>query len=467
MRRLLLVLAAGGLALAAVVLAGTVLAPAPVQVETALVSRGTIETVVELSGTIAPATSRELAFGTAGTVAQVAVRAGDRVRAGQLLARLESDALEAQVAAARASLASAEARLEADRTGPSAIQRASARDPVVAAEAQLAAARQSASDVRAQNDQAVAAARDGLASAEARLAADQAAGAPPATLAADETAVASARSQLEAAELRRTAAVHQAEAAVTAARDGLVAARHAYQVRVAPTPAAVLRADEAALASARVALVQAERALELAALRAPIAGTVTEVGFSVGDRIGAAGATASTAGATGSAGGTVGIAPSGARIVLADLDRLEVAATASEIDVVGLSTGQVVTVTLDALPGVDLRGTICEVGLTGTADQGATEYPVRVCLEVGDPRLRVGMSASVSAVVARHENVLLVPSGAVRLVGGRHLVRRLEADGTIREVEVEVGLRSATRTEVVAGLADGDRVVVSRSPAAP
>ncbi len=423
-------------------------------VETATVTRGSLESTVELAGTLTARESRALAFGTAGTVASVGVSVGDVVSAGQVLAHLDDTVVGTQVAAAEKALASAQARLDGDRAGLTDAQLASAKDPVTQAQSALDAALAGEKAAKAQRTAAVGAAQATLDEAEARLAADQAGGAADPIIALDELAIQAAQANLTSVRTQTDASVAQASAAVRSARLALTAAQHAYAVRTAPAPDALLSADEAAVASAEASLAAARQTLSLGIITSPIAGTVTEVGFRVGDRTAALGAGSALGSLTGASGTSTG------RIVVEDLSALRVSSTASEIDVVSLALDQDATVTLDAIPDLSLTATICELGVTGSATQGVVEYPVTLCLDGGDPRLRAGMSTNVSIVLASRTDVLIVPTPAVRTVDGATIVRRLKADGTTEDVTVTVGISSGTRLEILSGLSEGDKVVV-------
>jgi multidrug resistance efflux pump len=67
----------------------------------------------------------------------------------------------------------------------------------------------------------------------------------------------------------------------------------------------------------------------------------------------------------------------------------------TEIDVVELEEGQAVTLTLDALPDVELKGTISSIGQTYAENQGDVVYEVTVMLTDTDPAMRWGMTAEV------------------------------------------------------------------------
>ena len=67
----------------------------------------------------------------------------------------------------------------------------------------------------------------------------------------------------------------------------------------------------------------------------------------------------------------------------------------SELDVVHIAVGDVVSVTVDALPDVTLAGVVREVQALGTNRQGDIVYTVVVDLTESDPRLRWNMTATI------------------------------------------------------------------------
>jgi multidrug efflux pump subunit AcrA (membrane-fusion protein) len=76
------------------------------------------------------------------------------------------------------------------------------------------------------------------------------------------------------------------------------------------------------------------------------------------------------------------------------------------------------------------------------------------------------MTANVDIAVARAEDALLVPNRAITAdrEAGRYYVTRLLPDGTTQRLEVRIGLRDGSQTQVVEGLAEGDRVVLPEIP---
>jgi multidrug efflux pump subunit AcrA (membrane-fusion protein) len=112
------------------------------------VTRGPMSETVSADGTVAAAQTDDLSFSSSGTVTAVDVKAGDTVKAGQVLATIDSAALEGDVASAKADVASAEAKLSDDQdAGASDAQitadetsLASAKDSLTSAQEALAGA---------------------------------------------------------------------------------------------------------------------------------------------------------------------------------------------------------------------------------------------------------------------------------------------------------------------------------------
>jgi len=86
---------------------------------------------------------------------------------------------------------------------------------------------------------------------------------------------------------------------------------------------------------------------------------------------------------------------------------------------------------------------------------------VTVRLDDADSRLRDGQTARVAVTTAERENVLSVPNAAVRRQGDAATVVVVEPDGRQRTVTVRTGIVGTDRTEVLSGLSEGQRVLLS------
>jgi HlyD family secretion protein len=127
--------------------------------------------------------------------------------------------------------------------------------------------------------------------------------------------------------------------------------------------------------AAEVSLKEARLALDQATLKAPLAGTVAELNLKVGELPNA----------------------SSAAVVLADLATWQIeTSNLTELSVVRLNEGDQVKVSFDALPGVELPGTVSRIKPIGKNSQGDIVYTVVVKPAQYDARLRWNMTASVS-----------------------------------------------------------------------
>jgi HlyD family secretion protein len=171
-------------------------------------------------------------------------------------------------------------------------------------------------------------------------------------------------------------------------------------------------------------------------------------------------------------------------LIALDLTKMQVDTFVSESDIGGVSEGKEATFTVDAYPGMPFTGTIRQVRLAPIAVQNVVTYNVVIGVDNKDLRLKPGMTANVSIVVAQRDNVLKVPNAALRfnppksdaavmgrpqerttLVAGSGPAARpiwTQSDnGDLQFINVQTGISDGTYTEIVAdGVAAGDEVIV-------
>jgi HlyD family secretion protein len=208
--------------------------------------------------------------------------------------------------------------------------------------------------------------------------------------------------------------------------------------------AARCEAMRAEVRKARSSQALARVELAKTVLHAPFDGIVTEVSAEVGEWI-----TPSPPG--------VPIPPV---IEVLDPDAIYIKIPLDEADVGSVRVGLPVRVTLDAYPGRSFMARVTRVAafVSDEIDQNRT---FEIELELDDREfartLLPGASADAEVILDARDDVLRIPSYAL-MEGGRVLVVREEH---LVEVSVETGLRNWQFIEVVAGLAEGDPVVVS------
>jgi len=278
-----------------------------------------------------------------------------------------------------------------------------------------------------------------------------------------ELQVAQARTQLAIAQ----AAVNQAESLVALKRS--------------PYTDSDLRAAQAAVDQAQVAVKAAQYNLDNATLVAPFDGVVSMV--------------------TGAAGENV----SGPVLSLVDPKALRVDVSLAEGDVARVEVGQPAILTFEALGGQRLQGKVTAVTPSATVQAGVVTYLVSLSLEgqpqpgqalpggttgprpgmgpgVGpgaiagagtvaqspaDPsKVKPGMTVNASTVYSRKDNVLVVPNRAIRMQGQDRVVDVL-ADGKVGMRVVTIGTSNDQLTEILGGLKEGEQVLIPTTSTAP
>jgi HlyD family secretion protein len=97
-----------------------------------------------------------------------------------------------------------------------------------------------------------------------------------------------------------------------------------------------------------------------------------------------------------------------------DLRQMRIEAMVSEADVGGVEEGQQVTFTVDAFPGRKFRGEVTQVRYAPVTNQNVVNYTTVVDVNNADLKLRPGMTANASILIADHKNVLRIPNSALR-----------------------------------------------------
>ncbi len=147
-------------------------------------------------------------------------------------------------------------------------------------------------------------------------------------------------------------------------------------------------------------------------------------------------------------------------MTLVDTTQLSVQAGFSEVDAANVAVGQPASVTFDALPGNEVAGKVVSVDTTATTVSNVVTYYATVSLSSPDSRLRPGMTATVSVMTGEADNVLAVPSSAVRSFGSAKTVTVVR-NGQQVTTPVTTGLVGDTETEITSGLQDGEQVVLA------
>ncbi len=230
------------------------------------------------------------------------------------------------------------------------------------------------------------------------------------------------------------------------ARDGVLSPQNLDALQSSrDRAAATCQALHATLDEARAQVRLANAQLALTQIRAPFSGVVAECSGEVGEWI-----TPSPPGI-----------PIPAVLDLLDPASLYISAPIDEVDSQRVKVGQPARIAIDSRPGEKLAGRLDRVApfVLDVQEQNRT-VEIEVVLE--DPRLAQGFlpgtSSDVEVILARRDGVLRVPTSAIA-EGGKVLA--LES-GRLVERTVRIGLRNWQFTEILSGLAPGERVVTAR-----
>lgn len=409
---------------------------------TALVRRGTLIATVSSTGAISPLREAQLAFNTTGALVKLNVKQGDTVTANQVLAALDTRELELQLTQAEASLAAAQAKFD-QLNNPSPADSAAAQANVAAAEAALA-------QLKSPNPNEVTMAKSDLDKAAAAVARAQSdydriggASNPYIGMLPQALALQQATSDYQKAQAAFNAKfsptdsqLKQAQASVEQARSQLA--------RLTPT-LNDLKSAQANVDQARAARDLAKTRLDYAVIKAPFDGIVTHIDADLGSTL--------TAGR--------------AWLGVADPSELRVKVNIDETDIARIKPGQAVAIRLSAYPDSEIAAQVTEVAAIATSVQGVVNYIVTVTLKPGNVPVRIGMTADANIVIAKKDNLLLVPNEAVRAASNKRYVTILKGPNQTQEIEVKLGMSNDVDTEVISGLTEGQPVVISLAQQLP
>jgi len=337
----------------------------------------TSDTNVVVEGRLVPREFETLSFFTNGQVEEILVEEGDLVKKGDVLARLGNrEAIEAAIAAAEAELLAAQQAFDAlnDNVDVS-------RSEAVKA---VAAANKAVRDAQYQLDNfIIPVSQEGFSALEAVVMTqkklDEARKAfEPYKLESFSGSIRNRlKTELDNAQSDYNAAVRRLEyeTALADAQASLEKAIRDYEaLQTGPDPD-LLAATQARIKAAETNLASAKASLDDLELVASIDGSVVKQDLIVGQQV----------------------AAGQASIIIADFSQMYAETDdLTEIEVVKVSVGQNVTVVPDALPDLELSGTVDQISDIFEEKRGDITYTARILLNDVDPRLRWGMTVVIS-----------------------------------------------------------------------
>jgi len=335
--------------------------PARPQFRTAKAERADIASTISATGTLNAVVTVQVGSQVSGMIKELKADFNSPVKKNQMIARIDPDIFDAKLAQAKADLENARAAI------------LNAQASVARAEADVANAR--ANVIRA------------------------------------DVQVRDARQKRDMrTELFKEGGISQEERDTAQANFDVAAASYDAAVASQRSVQAALEVARAQLESARAQVVQRQAAVTLAQvdldhtfIRAPVDGTVVSRNVDVGQTV-AASLQAPTL-----------------FLIAQDLTKMQVETNVDEADISRVALDQPVTFTVDSFPGQAFRGQVVQVRQAPQIVQNVVTYVAVVAVGNPDLKLKPGMTANVRILVARKENVVVVPNAALRV--------RLDAPG--------------------------------------
>ncbi|MGI0483970.1 efflux RND transporter periplasmic adaptor subunit [Pantanalinema rosaneae CENA516] len=424
--------------------------------QTVAVERQTLPITISANGTVQPERSVNVSPKNSGILQELLVKEGDRVEAGQILARMDASNLQGQLLQAQANLASTQANLDKLLAG-------NRPQEIAQVQAQLAAAQANLDRLVAGNrPQEVAQAQAQLTSAQANLRQAEltfnqnqqlySTGAiSQRELDTSRTGLDTARAQVEQAQqalnLQQSGTRPEEVAAARAQVEQLRQALSLQQSGSRPEDIAAARAQ---VLNAEGALRTIQTQINDTVIRAPFSGVITRKYADPGAFV-----TPTTSSSAESS------ATSSSILALAATNRIE--AKVAETSIPKIKVGLPVTITADAYPNQTFTGKVVQVATQSTVEQNVTNFEVKTSVVDAKNLLQAGMNVNVEFQVGTLSDALVVPTVAIVRQdqgSGVYLIGQ-EENRRPRFQPITTSVTLDDKTVVESGLNVGDRVLLS------
>ena len=146
-------------------------------------------------------------------------------------------------------------------------------------------------------------------------------------------------------------------------------------------------------------------------------------------------------------------------VTVLDPTRLEMWIYVDETDISRVSIGQSAEYYVDTFPNKIFTGNISQIYPQPVVKENIVYYLAIVKISPEDAALlKPEMTTHVKIIFSEKNDILTVPNGAIKFEKGAQVAYRVKADRTVEKVVLKTGVRGEERTEILAGLSDGDEV---------
>jgi len=150
-------------------------------------------------------------------------------------------------------------------------------------------------------------------------------------------------------------------------------------------------------------------------------------------------------------------------LTLGDMNDVYVKGEVSETDIGKVKVGLPARITVETYKDKVFHGKVYKIAPLGKEKDNVTSFEVRVSVDNPEGLLLANMSANAEVILEEHKNVLTVPEGAVVYDEKKQTLVEIP-DATTekgrKKIPVKLGIATGTKAEVMAGLKEGDRVIL-------
>ena len=158
-------------------------------------------------------------------------------------------------------------------------------------------------------------------------------------------------------------------------------------------------------------------------------------------------------------------------MTVANLSDMIISAHVNQADVTRLSTGQIVDISVESVPGLAMKGAVERIAPQATIKNSIKGFAARILIKNIDPRVRPGMTANIKIPVASADNVVAVPLAAVfteknpKTQQLERFVYVMEDEESYERRPIAIGVSDYQFAEVQSGLSAGEVVSLIQPPA--
>jgi len=214
------------------------------------------------------------------------------------------------------------------------------------------------------------------------------------------------------------------------------------------TSQAKLRQAQAQVSQARAQLAQAEEQLRNSTIVSPIDGTVLSRDVEVGDAV-----------------SSILVLGSSATLVmnLGDMHQVYVQGKVDESDIGKVYIGQPARIKVESYKDRTFSGKVTKISPMGVEKDNVTTFEVRVSIDNPGGELKALMTANAEILMEEHKAVLMVPESSLIYDKDRNAsveIPDTTAKDGKRRMTVQLGISNGSKTEVLAGLKEGQQVIL-------